>query len=158
MSEGKKKKTPRPQDRNLIPVTERSPEEAHAICSAGGKARQEQRKKQQQMSDLLALYSGMPITDKRRANRLRKMGLPTEELTQKLLVVDGLMKAAQAGNTYAIQMYMELIGETGGGPDKDNNLLDAIIDATKEDIDTDDLPELQQTAEVDPDMVEQTEV
>lgn len=158
MSEGKKKKTPRPQDRNLIPVTERSPEEAHAICSAGGKARQEQRKKQQQMSDLLALYSGMPITDKRRANRLKKMGLPEVELTQKLLVVDGLMKAAQAGNTYAIQMYMELIGETGGGPDKDNNLLDAIIDATKEDIDTDDLPELQQTAEVDPDMVEQTEV
>ena len=158
MSEGKKKKTPRPQDRNLIPVTERSPEEAHAIRSAGGKARQEQRKQQQQMSDLLALYSGMPITDKRRANRLKKMGVPPEELTQKLLVADGLMKAAQAGNTYAIQMYMELIGEAGGGPAKDNNLLDAIIDATKEDIDTDDLPELQQTAEVDPDMVEQTEV
>lgn len=158
MSEGKKKKTPRPQDKNLIPVTERSPEEAHAIRSAGGKARQEQRKQQQQMSDLLALYSGMPITDKRRANRLKKMGVPPEGLTQKLLVADGLMKAAQAGNTYAIQMYMELIGETGGGPAKDNNLLDAIIDATKEDIDTDDLPELQQTAEVDPDMVEQTEV
>lgn len=153
-----KKKMPRPQDKNLVPLTERSPEDAQAIRSAGGKASQEKRRQQQQMSDLLALYSGMPITDKRRANRLKKMGIPPEELTQKLLVADGLMKAAQAGNAYAVQLYMELIGETGGGPAKDNNLLDAIIDATKEDIDTDDLPELQQTAEVDPDMVEQTKV
>lgn len=149
-----KKKTPRPQDKNLVPLTERSPEEAQAIRSAGGKASQEKRRQQQQMSDLLALYSGMPITDKRRANRLMKMGIPPEELTQKLLVADGLMRAAQAGNAYAIQLYMELIGETGAGPVKENNLLDAIKEATKEDMNTDDLPELQQTAEVDPDMVE----
>ena len=153
MSEGKKK-TPRPQDKNLIPVTERSPEEARAIQSAGGKASQEKRRQKQQMSDLLALYSGMPITDKRRANRLKKMGIPAEEMTQKLLVADGLMKAAQAGNAYAIQLYMELIGETGGGCTKENNLLDAIREATKEGVNTDDIPELQQTAVVDPDMVE----
>lgn len=151
------KKATRPQNKNLVPLTERSPEEAQAIRSAGGKASQEKRRQQQQLSDLLTLYSGMPITDKRRANRLKKMGIPSEELTQKLLVADGLMKAAQAGNAYAIQLYVDLIGE-GGGPLRENNLLDAIKEATKEDIDTDDLPELQQTADADPDLVEQTEV
>ena len=37
---------------------------------------------------------------------------------------------------------------------KENNLLEAIQNATKEDIDTDDLPELQQASEVDADVVE----
>lgn len=43
-------------------------------------------------------------------------------------------------------------------PAKENNLLEAIINSTKEDIDTDDIPELQQETESDSDMVEQTEI
>ncbi|MBQ7047686.1 MAG: hypothetical protein IJN86_01945 [Clostridia bacterium] len=145
----------RPQDKHLIPLTERTEEEAHAIRSAGGKASQQKRKEKQMMADLLELYSGLPITDKRKKNRLAKLGIPTEELTQKLLVADALMRSAQAGNTYAIQLYMEITGEAGmGGPAKENNLLQAIQDSTKEDMDTDDLPELQQTAEADVDVVE----
>lgn len=145
----------RPQDKHLIPLTERTEEEAHAIRSAGGKASQQKRKEKQMMADLLELYSGLPITDKRKKNRLAKLGIPTEELTQKLLVADALMRSAQAGNTYAIQLYMEITGEAGmGGPAKENNLLQAIQDSTKEDMNTDDLPELQQTAEADVDVVE----
>lgn len=145
----------RPQDKHLIPLTERSEEEAHAIRSAGGKACQEKRKQKQMMADLLELYSGLPITDKRKQNRLKKLGIPPEALTQKMLIADALMKAAQNGNTYAIQLYMDITGETGsGGPVKENNLLEALQESTKEDIDTDDLPELQQEAAVDDDVVE----
>lgn len=145
----------RPQDKHLIPLTERSEEEAHAIRSAGGKAAQQKRKEKQMMADLVELYSGLPITDKRKKNRLAKLGIPPEELTQKMLVADALMRAAQAGNTYAIQMFMEITGEAGmSGPAKENNLLEAIQDATKEDLETDDLPELQQEAEADVDVVE----
>lgn len=149
----------RPQDKHLIPLTERSEEEAHAIRSAGGKAAQEKRKQQRLMTELLQIYSGLPITDNRKKKRLAKMGIEAEDLTQKTLIADALMRAAQAGNTYAIQMYLELMGEAGlGGPTKENNLLEALQDMTKEDIDTDDLPELQQEAEADVDMVEQAEV
>lgn len=145
----------RPQDKHLIPLTERSEEEAHAIRSAGGKASQQKRREKQMMADLVELYSGLPITDKRKKNRLAKLGIPPEELTQKLLVADALIRAAQAGNTYAIQMFMEITGEAGmSGPAKENNLLEAIRDATKEDMDTDDLPELQQAATADTDLVE----
>lgn len=145
----------RPQDKHLIPLTERSEEEAHAIRSAGGKASQQKRREKQMMADLVELYSGLPITDKRKKNRLAKLGIPPEELTQKLLVADALIRAAQAGNTYAIQMFMEITGEAGmSGPAKENNLLEAIQNATKEDMDTDDLPELQQAATADTDLVE----
>lgn len=149
----------RPQDKHLIPLTERSEEEAHAIRSAGGKAAQEKRRQQKLMSELLSIYSDLPITDKRKSKRLAKLGLEEADLTQKALIADAIMKGAQAGNSYLIQMYLDIIGESGmGGPTKENNLLDAIVNSTKEDVDTDDLPELQQTAESDTDVVEQTEV
>lgn len=145
----------RPQDKHLIPLTERSEEEAHAIRSAGGKAAQEKRRQQKLMSELLSIYSDLPINDKRKSKRLAKLGLEETDLTQKALIADAIMKGAQAGNSYLIQMYMDIIGESGmGGPAKENNLLDAIVNSTKEDVNTDDLPELQQTAESDTDVVE----
>lgn len=145
----------RPQDKHLIPLTERSEEEAHAIRSAGGKAVQEKKRRQRLMSELLTLYSDLPILDNRRKSRLKKLGIEETDLTQKALIADAIMKGAQAGNSYLIQMYLEIVGEAGiGGPAKENNLLDAIMNSTKEDIDTDDLPELQQEAESDADVVE----
>lgn len=147
----------RPQDKHLIPLTERSEEEAHAIRSAGGKAVQEKKKQQKLMTELLQIYSDLPITDKKRRGRLKRLGIDEGDLTQKTLIADAIMKAAQCGNTYAIQLYLDLMGESGlGGPVKENNLLDALINGTKEDIDADDIPELQQEAESDADVVEQT--
>lgn len=108
----------RPQDKNLVPLTERSEEEAHAIRSAGGKAKAESDRRKKLTSELLQLYSDLPITDKRKANRLKKLGIEEADLTQKALIAD------------------------------------AIINSTKEDVDIDDLPELQQEAESDADVVE----
>lgn len=145
----------RPQDKNLVPLTERSEEEAHAIRSAGGKAKAESDKRKKLMSELLQLYSDLPITDRRKANRLKKLGIEEADLTQKALIADAIMRGAQNGNSYLIQQYLEIVGEAGmGGPAKENNLLDAIINSTKEDVDTDDLPELQQEAESNADVVE----
>lgn len=149
----------RPQDKHLIPLTERSEEEAHAIRSKGGKAVQEKKKQQKLMTELLQIYSDLPITDKKRKGRLKRLGMEEGDLTQKTLIADAIMRAAQNGNTYAIQLYLDLMGESGlGGPAKENNLLDALINGTKEDIDADDIPELQQEAESDADVVEQAEV
>lgn len=145
----------RPQDKNLIPLTERSEEEAHAIRSAGGKATAEKRRTQKLMTELLQVYSDLPINDKKRKGRLRRLGITDEDMTQKTLIADAIMRSAQAGNTYAIQLYLDLVGESGlGGSTKENNLLEAIQDQTKEDIGTDDIPELQQAAESDTDLVE----
>jgi hypothetical protein len=139
----------------LIPLTERSEEEAHAIRSAGGKAVQEKKRQQKLMTELLQIYSDLPITDKKRKGRLKRLGIEEADLTQKTLIADAIMKAAQGGNTYAIQLYLDLMGESGlGGPVKENNLLDAIQNATKEDVNTDDLPELQQAAASYTDVVE----
>lgn len=149
-----KKKVKRPQDRHLIPLTERSPEEARAIRSAGGKARAEQQRQRKQLAEMLEIISELPLTDKRVINRLKRMGLTEEDgLTQKMLIADTLVKACQVGNIYAVQLYLALMGE-GGAKTAENNLIEALKESTKEDIDYSDLPEVQQAAAAGDDVVE----
>lgn len=145
----------RPQDKHLIPLTERSEEEAHAIRSAGGKAVQAKRKKETEQQYLLGKYAGLPVLDKRTIKKFERMGFEDEEINRALEVTEAIMKGARNGDPRMIEIYLRLMGEEQAEPQvKENNLLDAIRNSTKEDIDTDDLPELQQEAELDADVVE----
>lgn len=147
----------RPQDKHLIPLTERSEEEAHAIRSAGGKATQAKRKRQTEQAYLLGKYAGLHILDKRTVKKFERMGFESEEINRALEITDAIMKGAKAGDPRMIEIYLRLTGEER--PEikhAENNLLEALNDRTKGDIDTDDIPEIQQAAESDADVVEQT--
>lgn len=145
----------RPQDKNLIPLTERSEEEAHAIRSAGGKASQAARKKRTEQQYLLGKYAQVPVLDKRTIKKFERMGFENDEITRALEITDAIMKGAKTGDPRMIEIYLRLTGEDKPETSvKDNNLLEAIQDATKEDVNTDDLPELQQAATSDADVVE----
>ena len=147
------------QNKNLVSLGDRPKDEARAIQSAGGKACAEARKKRQAMADLLLLYSGLPIKDGRVRNRLKRLGVPEEELTQKLQIADALVKTAQIGNTQAIALYLDLIGELGvaKADDKDNNLFEMIEASSSEEVDVDDIPEIRETSDDNTDMVESPE-
>ena len=149
----------RPQNKNLITLAERPEEEARAIQSAGGKACAEARKKRQAMADLLLLYSGLPIKDKRVINRLKKLGVPDEELTQKFQIADALVKMAQSGNTQAIALYLDSIGElkTANTENVDTNLFAMIEQSSGQEVDIDDIPEILETPELNADLVESSE-
>ena len=145
----------RPQDKHLIPLTERSEEEAHAIRSAGGKAAQAIRQKKTEQQYLLGKYAGLPVLDKRTVKKFERMGFEDAEINRALEITEAIMKGARSGDPRMIEIYLRLMGEERAEPQaKDNNLLEAIQNSTKEDIDTDDLPELQQAAELDADVVE----
>lgn len=149
----------RPQDKHLIPLTERSEEEAYAIRSKGGKAMQEKRKKRIEQQYLLGKYAGAPILDKRTIKKFERMGFEDEEINQALEITEAIMNGAKAGDPRMIEIYLRLTGEERPeAKPKDNNLLEALINGTKEDVDADGIPELQQEAESDTDVVEQTEV
>lgn len=149
----------RPQNKNLKSFADMPEEEARAIQSAGGKACAEARKKRQAMADLLLLYSGLPIKDGRVRNRLKKLGVPDEELTQKFQIADALVKMAQTGNTQAIALYLDSIGELGTakGDDKDNNLFEMIEASSSQEVDVDDIPEIRETSDDNADVVESPE-
>jgi hypothetical protein len=148
----------RPQNKNLVPLTERSPEEARAIRSAGGKASQEKRKQKKALAEMLQIISDLPVRDKRVVNRLKRMGITEDDdLTNKMLVADAIFNQCKQGNTYAISLYIELMGE-GGAVAKENNLLEALSEATREGVDTSDIPEIQQEASSGNDLVESSTV
>jgi hypothetical protein len=107
------------------------------------------------MADLLLLYSGLPIKDKRVINRLKRLGVPDEEMTQKLQIADALVKTAQIGNTQAIALYLDLIGELGTvkADDKDNNLFEMIEASSSQEVDIDDIPEIRETTDDNADLV-----
>lgn len=149
----------RPQDKNLIPFDERTEEEAHAIRSAGGKASQAARKRRTEQQYLIGKYAGAPILDKRTVKKFERMGFEDDEISRALEITDAIMKGAKAGDPRMIEIYLRLMGDDRVDPKpKTNNLLEALQESTKEDMDTDDLPELQQEAEADVDVVEQAEV
>ena len=149
----------RPQNKNLVSLADRPEDEARAIQSAGGKACAEARKKKQAMADLLLLYSGLPIKDGRVRNRLKRLGVPDEELTQKFQIADALVKMAQTGNTQAIALYLDSIGQLGTSKaeDKENNLFEMIEASSSQEVDVDDIPEIRETSELDADLVESSE-
>ena len=149
----------RPQNKNLKSFLDMPKEQARAIQSAGGKACAEARKKRQAMADLLLLSSGLPIKDGRVRNRLKKLGVPEEELTQKFQIADALVKMAQTGNTQAIALYLNSIGEldTAKTEDKENNLFAMIEQSSSQEVDVDDIPEIRETSESDVDLVESSE-
>lgn len=148
-------KNARPQNRNLVSQADRPPEERRAIAKKGGEAYARKLKQKQDMKQLIELIGDRPIIDGRVRNRLKRMGIPEDEFTQKLLVADALIKAAQNGNTQAIDRYLELTGEKGGGGGrKENNLLIALeIGVKNEEIDISDIPEIQPAPESGDDVV-----
>ncbi|MBO5449283.1 MAG: hypothetical protein J5994_08130 [Ruminococcus sp.] len=121
----------RPQNKNLIDLRDRPAAEAHAIRSAGGRARQAKLKKQRALATLLTLYSEMPIKDGRIRNRLLKLGVPEDELTQKFQIADALLSLAKAGNTRAIALYLDIIGDTGVPKETAENNLFEMIEASR---------------------------
>lgn len=149
----------RPQDKNLIPLTQRSEEEAHAIRSAGGRAAQEKRKQQTMQSYLLGKYAGLPIINKKTAKKFERMGFESEEITRALEITEAIFKGAKNGDPRMVEIYLKITGENAAPtPISENNLLSALMNTTKEDIATDDIPELLEAAESDADVVEQTDV
>lgn len=144
----------RPQDRNLIPFDQRSPEEAFAIRSAGGKASQEAKKKKKAMAELLRMYADMPSSNKKLTKQLKNMGFEEDDLTQRLEVVDAIMKRAKKGDFYMVQMFAEMTGELGKANTHENNLLEAIQASTSGEVDLSDIPELQSETDSDADVVE----
>lgn len=145
----------RPQNKNLIGFDKMPEDRQRELASLGGKACQEARKQRKAAADLMKMFCELPLTDGRVKNRLKRAGIASEEQTNKMLMVVSIAKAAQAGNVYAFEKVLDLLGEggmTAGG--KENNLLEALKLVSSGSVNIDDLPELQQAAESDSDMVD----
>lgn len=118
-----------PNEQNLIPFDKRTESEQREIASKGGKKSGEVRRQQKTMREYAKLLLGLDITDKRKRNKLSNMGVPDENLDNKMLIIVALMNEAQTGNVQACKELRSLLDEDEDNSDKSITIADTIIEA-----------------------------
>lgn len=130
-----------PNEKNLIPNSERTPEELRRITSAGGKASGIARRRKRSLREAADLYLSMPVANRRKWNAIAKEGVDPEDIDNQMAMIIGLTQAAMGGDAKAAKIIVDLIGEAPTDSGKDtNNLLEAIKDT---EVNTDDIPEAE---------------
>ena len=99
----------RKQDENLIPNSARTPSERRENATKAGIASGKARRQKKTVAEYLQKWAEGEVSEKNK-NALRALGL-TEEVTNRALLVIPLIKKANSGDTKALQMALELLGE-----------------------------------------------
>ena len=79
-----------PNERNLIPMEKRSPEEAREMGRKGGRASGEARRRKKSLREAAELYLSLPVSDKRKWNKLSEDGVPPEDVNNQMAIIAGL--------------------------------------------------------------------
>lgn len=100
-----------PNEENLIPFSERTESEQREIRQKGGVASGQARRRKRQMKDAAEYYLSLPVSDRRKFNRLARRYVDAEEIDNQMLMVAGLHDAACAGDARAATVLIKLLGE-----------------------------------------------
>ena len=100
-----------PNEKNLIPNSERTPEERREIATAGGKASGVSRRRKRSLKEAADLYLSLPVSDRRVWNKIARRGVDPEDIDNQMAMIIGLTMAATAGNAKAAKVIVDLLGE-----------------------------------------------
>ena len=100
-----------PNEKNLIPNSERTPEERREIATAGGKASGVSRRRKRSLKEAADLYLSLPVSDRRVWNKIARRGVDPEDIDNQMAMVIGLTMAATAGDAKAAKIIVDLLGE-----------------------------------------------
>ena len=100
-----------PNEKNLIPNSERTPEERREIATAGGKASGVSRRRKRSLKEAADLYLSLPVTDRRVWNKIARKGVDPEDIDNQMAMIIGLTMAATAGDAKAAKVIVDLLGE-----------------------------------------------
>ena len=115
---------------NLKPLNTRNEEDKKRIASMGGKASQAKQKYNRSIMNIAKRILQMRPDDK--TSNLLKNNIPDlddDELTLKVAMVFGQIRAAMKGNTFAFQQIQKTIGEEPKGDISTEDKLDVLFSA-----------------------------
>jgi hydroxypyruvate isomerase len=120
-------------EQNLIPLNERSKEDAKKIQQMGGLARGAARRRKRSMKDAAEYYLSLQVTDQKVINKMRKDGVEPDDIDNQMAIVVGLARAAMKGDSRSAKLLVEILGEN---PKEEPNTHqveqhNALIDAIK---------------------------
>ena len=98
-------------EKNLIPFSERTKNEQREIAQKGGQASGAARRRKKSLKEAADLYLSLPVTDKRRLNKLRRRDLDPADIDNQMAMVVGLVEAATCGDARAAKVVLEMLGD-----------------------------------------------
>lgn len=89
----------------------RSGEEAARNGRKGGQASGAARRRKKSLKEAADLYLSLPVTDKRRLNKLKRRDLDPGDIDNQMAMVVGLVEAATCGDARAAKVVLEMLGD-----------------------------------------------
>lgn len=106
-------------EKNLIPMDQRSQSEARELGRKGGQASGAARRRKKSLKEAADLYLSLPVTDRKVWNKLARDGVEPEDVDNQMAVVAGLTVKAIKGDSKAAKVLFDLLGESGENDSKD---------------------------------------
>lgn len=100
-----------PNEKNLIPMDQRTESEARELGKLGGKASGAARRRKRALKEAADLYLSLPVSDKRRWNALARRGIDPEDVDNQMAMIVGLTDAAAGGDARAGRLLVDILGE-----------------------------------------------
>ena len=98
-------------EKNLIPMDQRSQSEARELGREGGKASGAARRRKRSLKEAADIYLSLPVADRRTWNRIARNGVDPDDIDNQMAMILGLTMAATAGDARAAKVIIDLIGE-----------------------------------------------
>ena len=112
-----------PNEKNLVPISERTTSEQREIQKKGGIASGAARRRQRSLEEAAELYLSPPVTHRRRANQLLRRQVDPEDIDNQMAMIAGLTDAATDGDARAAAVLVKLLGEETPPGDADTAVL-----------------------------------
>ena len=100
-----------PNEKNLIPMDQRSKSEARELGRNGGIASGVSRRRKRSLKEAADLYLSLPVSDRKMWNKISRRGVDPEDIDNQMAMIIGLTMAATAGNAKAAKVIVDLLGE-----------------------------------------------
>lgn len=99
-------------ERNIIPNSERTPEERREIARAGGIASGAARRRKRSLKQAADLYLSLPVTDRRVWNKIARDGVEPEDIDNQMAMIVGLTEVAVQGDARCAKVLVDLLGDS----------------------------------------------
>ena len=100
-----------PNEKNLIPMDQRSKSEARELGRNGGIASGVSRRRKRSLKEAADLYLSLPVSDRKMWNKISGRGVDPDDIDNQMAMIIGLTMAATAGDAKAAKVIVDLLGE-----------------------------------------------
>ena len=122
-----------PNEKNLIPMDQRSKREARELGQKGGIASGISRRRKRSLKEAADLYLSLPVSDRKMWNKISRHGVDPDDIDNQMAMIIGLTMAATAGDAKAAKVIVDLLGEDAHSEEASvHPLVSDLVTAVKE--------------------------